>query len=344
MTQHAWSMVAGTRHSPVPYFQSLERNHVSEGVPSNIGVSEGALHGSIQVPPHYANLDIFPYFPSGGIEYNPGIFEQDRLSTYTGLNDYDTLFKARHGRGAIDSVPKSDEGMLAVSTMMMPTPNSSMGMTENIMTGTKPKHTPDSGHPLPIQRGLVSVREIPSTTEHRVVSPIGTGHILGEGAAIFTYITETMLTTLDQQMALSAETWKPECSLSSNLLMPGQVSSHGNIEESKTKTLPVTKVESKYPDLYLPVTENYKISDKFYGYMDSMSPDGNRMILVELTALSYRYGTTICAVDQVNGTMYGKFTVGFRVISERAILEQQYKDASLDGVYVPMHPVPVSQE
>ena len=40
--------------------------------------------------------------------------------------------------------------------------------------------------------------------------------------------------------------------------------------------------------------------------------------------------------------MYGKFGVGFRVISERATLELQYKDASLDGVYVPMHPVPIS--
>ena len=40
--------------------------------------------------------------------------------------------------------------------------------------------------------------------------------------------------------------------------------------------------------------------------------------------------------------MYGKFSMGFRVISERATVELQYKDASLDGVYVPMHPVPMS--
>ena len=58
--------------------------------------------------------------------------------------------------------------------------------------------------------------------------------------------------------------------------------------------------------------------------------------------MSYRYGTTIYVVDQVNGTMYGKFSVGFIVISERATLEPQYKDASLDVVYKPMHPVPMS--
>ena len=148
-------MATGTRSfptdSPVPYFQPLEKGHVSEGVPSDIGVSEGALQGSIQVPPHHANSDVFPYLPSSGIEYNPRVFEQDRLSTYTGPNDYDTLFEGRHGRGAIDSVPKSDEGMLAASTMVMPTTTSSMGMTENIMTGTRPKHTPHSGHP-PLSR------------------------------------------------------------------------------------------------------------------------------------------------------------------------------------------------
>ena len=76
--------------------------------------------------------------------------------------------------------------------------------------------------------------------------------------------------------------------------------------------------------------------------MDSVSADNNPMILVELTGLSYRYGTTIYAVDRVNGTMYGKFSVGYRVISERATKELQYRDASLEGEYVPMHPMSVN--
>ena len=107
------------------------------------------------------------------------------------------------------------------------------------------------------------MREIPSTTEHKVVSPMSTGHILGEGAAIFTDMTETMLAALDQQMALSDEAWKPVGSLMSNLMIPRQVSSHGDIEESKTIPVSVAKVESKYPNLYLLVAENYKISDSF---------------------------------------------------------------------------------
>ena len=48
-------MASGTRSlpidSPVPYFQSLEKGHVSEGVPSDIGLPESALCGSIQIPP-----------------------------------------------------------------------------------------------------------------------------------------------------------------------------------------------------------------------------------------------------------------------------------------------------
>ena len=59
----------------------------------------------MQIPPRHANSDVFPYLPFSGIEYDPEIVDQDKLSTYTGLNDYDTLFEARHGRGAIDSVP-----------------------------------------------------------------------------------------------------------------------------------------------------------------------------------------------------------------------------------------------
>ena len=115
------------------------------------------------------------------------------------------MFEARYGRRAIDSIPKSDEGAHAASSMTVPTTTSSVGMTDNLMVGARPKHTPDSGYPPHNQRGHVSVREIPSTTEHRFVSTMSTGHILGEGAAIFTDMTETVLTALDQQMALSGE-------------------------------------------------------------------------------------------------------------------------------------------
>ena len=150
--QHARSMATGTRSlptdSPVPYFQPLERGHVSEGVPSDIGSLEGASHRSVQIPSCCAYSDVFPYLPLDGIEHNPEVFEQDRLSTYTGLNNYDTLFEARHGRGVIDNIPKSGERTYVASSMKMSPTISNEGMTENLMVGARPKHTLDSGHPL----------------------------------------------------------------------------------------------------------------------------------------------------------------------------------------------------
>ena len=59
----------------------------------------------------------------------------------------------------------------------------------------------------------------PSVMGH--ISPISSGHIIGEGAAIFMDMTETMLTTLDLQMALSTEAQKPEGSLTDNIVTAG---------------------------------------------------------------------------------------------------------------------------
>ena len=147
ITQHAKSMATGTRSlptgSPVPYFQQPERGHVSEGVPSDIDLPVGASHETqnIQIPHRCANSDIFPYLPSSGIEYNPRIVDQDKLSTYTSLDDYDTLFEARHDRVAIDSVPISGERVPATSPVVMPISTTGMGVTESIMTGARLKHT-----------------------------------------------------------------------------------------------------------------------------------------------------------------------------------------------------------
>ena len=106
ITQHARSMAMGTwslpTDSPVPYFQQPEGGHVLEGVPSDIDLPVGAFHEmqNVLIPPRHANSDIFPYLPSSGMEYNPRVVEHDKLSTFTSLDDYDTLFEARHGRGS----------------------------------------------------------------------------------------------------------------------------------------------------------------------------------------------------------------------------------------------------
>ena len=139
-------------------------------------------------------------------------------------------------------------------------------------------------------------------------------------------------------MALSSEAQKPEGSLTDSVLTTEQLMGNNKVGESWARSQVTHDTKAIYPDLYLPVAENYKISDSFYRYMDSMSTDNNPVILVELTRLSYRYGTSIHAVDRVNGTMYGKFSVGYRVISEKATVKPQIKPTSLEDEYTIMQP------
>ena len=58
----------------------------------------------------------------GGSDYHSEITETDRVSTFTGLDDYDTLFAARHGRGTLDSVPRVSEQMLITTSLGIPPP------------------------------------------------------------------------------------------------------------------------------------------------------------------------------------------------------------------------------
>ena len=71
--------------------------------------------------------------------------------------------------------------------------------------------------------------------------------------------------------------------------------------------------------------------------MDSLSVDNNPIVLVELDNLSYRYGMSIYAVDRVNGTMYGKFSIGYRMIPERATVIPQYQHTSVKDEYEPAY-------
>ena len=229
------------------------------------------------------------------------LLESDRKSTYTGLDDYDTLFEARHGRGALDNMPRTSGEAMVTSSIGMSPVSLSVGVIEMVRI----RHIPDFGLLPTSQKEHVAESADPSMMGHRVVTPISSGHII-EGAAIFTDMTETMLTALDQKMALSSEAQKCEGSLTNNVLTSGQIIGSSKVGESWTRSQTAHDTKDIYHDLYLPVAENYKINDWFCGYMDSMSTDNNPMILVELTGLSYRYGTSIYAVDRVNGTMYGK--------------------------------------
>ena len=199
----------------------------------------------------------------------------------------------------------------------------------------------NNGPPHPDQRECDPMSTDCSMMGHTVASP-SSGHIIGEGAAIFTDLTETMLTALDQQMTLSTEAQKTEDSLSGNIMTAGQLTGHNQVGESPARILVTHDTKDIYPDLYLPVVENYRISDKFYGYSDSLSMDNNPVILVELKGISYQYGTSIYAVDRINGTMYSKFDVGHRMINENDTVKPQFKLTSLEEEYTMMQPTYVN--
>ena len=87
-------MATGTRSlptdSPVPYFQLIERGHMSEGRLSDMDSQEAVFARGMQIPPLQVNPWETTELP-GGIGYHPVVTEIDRVSTYTGLDDYDTL-------------------------------------------------------------------------------------------------------------------------------------------------------------------------------------------------------------------------------------------------------------
>ena len=100
--------------------------------------------------PHCVELNETANVPSGGIKYHPVITESDRLSICMGLDDYDTLYKARHGRGALDHVPRTSGKVVTTSSMGITPTTLSTGMIVNPMVEVRP--TFDNGPQHPNQR------------------------------------------------------------------------------------------------------------------------------------------------------------------------------------------------
>ena len=227
------------------------------------------------------------------------------------------MFAARHGRGALDSVPKVSEQI--TTSLGVPPPMVGPDLI-TLMERVMPIH----GDVHPGQREQVSLTH--ETLKLQVGSP--TSEIIGEGAAIFTDMTETILDILDKQVAMSP---------SSQQQTKGLLAKDNQTGVTKSKESKASPQKEDCPDLFLPVMENYRISDHFCGYLNSLSADNNPMVLVELNNLSYRYGMSIYTVDRVNGTMYGKFSVGYRMIPERAMVIPQYQHTSVEDKYEPAY-------
>ena len=154
--------------------------------------------------------------------------------------------------------------------------------------------------------------------------------IIGEGAAVFTDMMETILDTLDKQVVASPGSQQLP-------IEKPYKGDQGTLDSNTGIGLETYNQKEAYHDLFLPIRENYKISDCFHGHAESLSVDNNPMVLVELDNLSYRYGTSLYAVDRVNGTMYGKFSIGYRLIPEKAKVIPQYQQVSEGTRYAPVY-------
>ena len=117
-------------NSPIPYFQAVERGYMSEG--SQEGVYATPY---VDLSEHTINI--------GGTDYHLEIPETDRVSTFTGLDDYDKLFAARHGRGALDPAPRVGE-QITTTSLCIPPPMAGPELI-NPMERVMPMH--DDVHP-----------------------------------------------------------------------------------------------------------------------------------------------------------------------------------------------------
>ena len=82
-------------------------------------MSEGSQEGVYVTPyvdPSEHTINI------GGTDYHSEITETDRVSTFTELDDYDIMFAARHGRGALDPVPRVSEQLITTTPPGIPPP------------------------------------------------------------------------------------------------------------------------------------------------------------------------------------------------------------------------------
>ena len=146
--------------SPIPYFKPIERGYMSKG-------SQEGVYATPYVEPSVNT-------------------ETDRVSSFTGLDDYDTLFAARHGRGALDPVPTFGDQTFKMS-LDVPTPKAGAKLIN-------PREQLMSTYGEAVSKQKESRRS--QTT------PPGS-EIIGEGAAVFTDMTETILDALDKQVDTS---------------------------------------------------------------------------------------------------------------------------------------------
>ena len=80
------------------------------------------------------------------------------------------------------------------------------------------------------------------------------------------------------------------------------------------------KVEEKDPDFYMPDGQGKKLSESYQMFTNEQTPEGNPGVIVKLSNLVKKYGTSIYLMDRKSGHLYVLDEKGYKEIEEKGLL------------------------
>ena len=80
------------------------------------------------------------------------------------------------------------------------------------------------------------------------------------------------------------------------------------------------EVEEKDPDFYMPDGQGKKLSESFQMFTNEQTPEGNPGVIVKLSNLVKKYGTSIYLMDRKSGHLYILDEKGYKQIEEKGLL------------------------
>ena len=80
------------------------------------------------------------------------------------------------------------------------------------------------------------------------------------------------------------------------------------------------KVEEKDPDFYMPDGQGKRLSETYQMFTNEQTPEGNQGVIVKLTNLVKKYGTSFYLMDRKSGHLYVLDKKGYKQIDEKGLL------------------------
>ena len=80
------------------------------------------------------------------------------------------------------------------------------------------------------------------------------------------------------------------------------------------------KVEEKDPDFYMPDGQGKKLSESYQMFTNEQTPEGNPGVIVKLSNLVKKYGTSIYLMDRKSGHLYVLDEKAYKQVEEKGLL------------------------